>query len=112
MLEVIFRQQISTTPSTFSTLAIFIIRRGQTNALYVTMRKFKRQCRELSDEHKQKISQSTEGKPKSAEHRKHISQGLKDYWAGVPHKPGYDALTMDDYLGISPDTSDEDGEYD
>ena len=88
------------------------MRRGQTNALYVTMNKFKRQWRELSDEHKQKIRQSAEGKPKSAEHREHISQGLKDYWAGVPHKPGYDTLTMDDYLGVSPDTSDEDGEYD
>ncbi len=36
---------------------------------------YKRQWRELSDEHKKKISQSSTNKPKSAEHREHKSQG-------------------------------------
>ena len=55
------------------------------------MKHYKRQWRELSDEHKQKLSQSAAGKPKSAEHRAHISQGLRDYWTSVPHKPGNSA---------------------
>ena len=36
------------------------------------MKHYKRQWRELSDEHKQKLSQSAAGKPKSAEHRAHF----------------------------------------
>lgn len=47
----------------------------------------KRQWRELSDEHREKISKSAAGKPKSAEHRAHISQAMKDYWYTVPHRP-------------------------
>lgn len=43
------------------------------------MKDFKRQYRELSDEHQEKISQATANKPKSAEHRLHISQAMKDY---------------------------------
>lgn len=73
------------------------------------MKHYKRQWRELSDEHKQKLSQSAAGKPKSAEHRAHISQGLRDYWTSVPHKPGNDTITMDDYLGIASKTNDDDG---
>ena len=73
------------------------------------MKHYKRQWRELGDEHKQKIRQSAEGKPKSAEHREHISQGLRDYWTTVPHKPGNDTITMDDYLGITPKTSNSNG---
>jgi len=51
------------------------------------MKDFKRQYRELSDEHREKISQATANKPKSAEHRLHISQAMKDYWQTVPHRP-------------------------
>ena len=60
----------------------------------------KRIWRELSDEHKEKISQASKNKPKSAAHREHIRQGMIDYWRGVPHKPtsGKD-MTMDEYLG-------------
>ena len=65
------------------------------------MNKFKRQWRELSAEHKDKISQSTKNKPKSAEHREHISQGMIDYWSGVPHRPDDEGVSMDEYLGIS-----------
>ncbi len=51
------------------------------------MKNFKRQWRELSDEHREKISQSSYGRPKSATHRQHISQAMKDYWKDVPHRP-------------------------
>ena len=57
---------------------------------------YKRQWRELSDEHKEKISQSSKNKPKSMIHRQHISQAMKEYWKDVPHKP--EDLSMDDYL--------------
>ena len=40
----------------------------------------KRQYRELSDETKQKISNSSRNRPKSDQHKQHISQGMKDYW--------------------------------
>ena len=73
------------------------------------MKNYKRQWRELSDEHKQRISQSSVGKTKSAEHREHISQGLRDYWAGVPHKPGQEGITMDEFLGINTQNGKDDG---
>ena len=65
------------------------------------MAKYKRQWRELTDAHKEKISQSSSGKPKSSAHRQHISQSMKQYWRGVPHRPDEEHLTMDEYLGIS-----------
>ena len=49
--------------------------------------KYKRQYRQLSDETKQKISQATANRPKSADHRAHISQAMKKYWEGVSNKP-------------------------
>lgn len=66
------------------------------------MKEYKRQWRELSDEHKEKISQASTDKPKSAEHKLHISQAMKDYWQGVPHRPDKDSEhdAMRDYLGI------------
>lgn len=51
------------------------------------MTNYKRQWRELSDEHREKISQATANKPKSAEHREHIRQAMIDYWRTVPNKP-------------------------
>ena len=65
------------------------------------MAQYNRQWRELSDNHKDKISQSSSGKPKSAAHRQHISQSMKQYWQGVPHRPDSEHLSMDEYLGIS-----------
>ena len=47
------------------------------------MKNYKRQWRELSDETKERISQS-----------------LIDYWRGVPHKPGYESMTMDEFLVV------------
>ena len=48
---------------------------------------YKRQYRELDDEVKEKISNSSRNKPKSAEHKMHISQGMQEYWSTVPSKP-------------------------
>lgn len=64
------------------------------------MKNYKRQWRELSDETKKRISQSSKNKPKSAAHKEHISQSLIDYWRGVPHKPGNEGMTMDEFLGV------------
>lgn len=47
---------------------------------------YKRQYRELDNDVKAKISNSSRNKPKSAEHRLHISQGMEKYWQTVPHK--------------------------
>ena len=46
----------------------------------------KRMYRDLDDEVKQKISASTKGKPKSYDHKLHISQGMKKYWEGIPYR--------------------------
>ena len=51
------------------------------------MKEYKRQYRELSDEIKQKISNSSRNRPKSDLHKQHISQGMKDYWQNVPNRP-------------------------
>lgn len=53
--------------------------------------KYKRQYRQLSDEVKQKISQATANRPKSAVHKAHISQGMKKYWESVVDKPDIDS---------------------
>jgi hypothetical protein len=51
------------------------------------MKEYKRQYRELSDETKQKISNSSRNRPKSDQHKQHISQGMKDYWQNIPNRP-------------------------
>lgn len=51
------------------------------------MKEYKRQFRELDQETKQKISDSSRNRPKSDEHKKHISQGMIKYWETVPHRP-------------------------
>jgi hypothetical protein len=56
---------------------------------------YKRQYRELDDTTKEKISRSSQGKPKSDLHKQHISQAMVDYWKTVPHKPEDD---MREYL--------------
>lgn len=47
-------------------------------------KEYKRQFRELSASTKQKISASLKGRGKSDTHKQNISNGLKDYWKGVP----------------------------
>lgn len=51
----------------------------------------KRLYRNLNDEVKKKISASTKGKPKSYDHKLHISQGMKKYWESVPYKDSADS---------------------
>lgn len=51
------------------------------------MEQKKRQFRELSDETKEKISNSTRGRAKSAQHKENISQGMIKYWETIPNKP-------------------------
>ena len=51
------------------------------------MKVYKRQYRQLDDEIKQKISNSSRNRPKSDQHKQHISQGMKDYWQNVPNRP-------------------------
>lgn len=48
---------------------------------------YKRQYRQLDDDVKQKISDSTRNRPKSEEHKEHIRQGMIHYWQGVPDRP-------------------------
>ena len=47
----------------------------------------KRKFREHSDETKEKISTSTMGKPKTAQHKANISKGMQEYWKSVPNIP-------------------------
>ena len=51
------------------------------------MKEYKRQYRQLDDETKQKISNSSRHRPKSDQHKQRISQGMKDYWQNVPNRP-------------------------
>lgn len=58
----------------------------------------KRQWRELDDATRERISLSTQGKPKSEQHKQRISQALKDYWQNIPHRP-QSGITMEDLIG-------------
>lgn len=49
-----------------------------------TNNNYKRKTREMSDETKQKISNSLRGRKKSFQHSQNISKGLVDYWKSVP----------------------------
>ena len=62
----------------------------------ISMEKYKRKYRQLSDETKSKISVSSKNKPKSALHRQHIQQSMLRYWSTVGNKPT--DLPMNDYL--------------
>lgn len=58
---------------------------------------YKRQYRELDDDVKMKISNSSRNKSKSEEHKEHISQGMVKYWQTVPHKQT-EETTIDDLV--------------
>lgn len=60
------------------------------------MKEYKRQYRQLSDETKNKISNSNRNKPKSEIQKQRIRQAMIQYWKTVPNKPN--SLSMDDYL--------------
>ena len=59
---------------------------------------YKRQYRELEDTTKEKIRVAACGQPKSAMHKQHISQAMRNYWRGVPHRP-QSGITMNDLIG-------------
>lgn len=48
---------------------------------------YKRKCRQMSDETKQKISQSLKGRSKSMSHVENIKNGLRNYWKNIPNRP-------------------------
>ncbi len=48
---------------------------------------YKRQYRQMSDETKQKISQSLKGRSKSMSHVENIKNGLINYWKNIPNRP-------------------------
>lgn len=58
---------------------------------------YKRQYRQLSDDTKKKIQASSTGKQKTAMHRQHISQAMREYWKNVPNK--LQATTKDNLIG-------------
>lgn len=60
--------------------------------------KHKRQWRELDDATRERISCSTQGKPKSEQHKQRISQAMINYWQQVPHRP-QSGITMADLIG-------------
>lgn len=60
------------------------------------MKEYKRQYRQLSDETKNKISNSNRNKPKTEIQKQRIRQAMIQYWKTVPNKPNN--LSMDDYL--------------
>jgi hypothetical protein len=47
---------------------------------------YKRQYREVDDATKERISASLRGRSKSITHAQAISQGMKEYWQGVPSR--------------------------
>ena len=60
-------------------------------------KKYKREYRELRPETIEKLKTNASLKrPKSATHKLHISQGLKQYWSGVKSKN--DEYTMTDLI--------------
>lgn len=48
---------------------------------------YKRKYRQMSDETKQKISQSLKGRSKSMSHVLKIRHGLRNYWKQIPNRP-------------------------
>lgn len=46
----------------------------------------KRTTRKLSEDTKKKISNSLKGVKKTDEHKKAISEGLKEYWKTIPYE--------------------------
>lgn len=55
--------------------------------------KYKRKYRELDNVVKAKISQANKNKPKSAEHKMHISQSMEKYWQSVPNREDVEGKT-------------------
>lgn len=49
-----------------------------------------RNCRQMSDDTKKKISAAMKNRSKSPTHRANISKGMKTYWEGIPEKEDTD----------------------
>ena len=60
------------------------------------VKKFKRQFRERDEVTKQKISNALRHRKKSASHCQAISDGLKNYWEGVPSMKNNEGKTLND----------------
>lgn len=56
-----------------------------------------RKFRERDEITKMKISNSLRNRTKSIEHRNAISQGLKNYWEGVPSKDNNEVKPFNPY---------------
>lgn len=56
-----------------------------------------RMYRQLAQATKDRISNSSKGKAKSEEHKRNISQAMKQYWATIPNKP--QQMKMNDLIG-------------
>lgn len=59
-------------------------------------KQYKRQTRKMSDQTKQKISQSLTGRKKSPTHVSNISQALKHYWSQIEDGDGENDSTNDE----------------
>lgn len=51
-------------------------------------KEYKRKTRSMPNDVKEKIRKSSMGKKKSEEHRQHIREGMKAYWATIPEGDG------------------------
>lgn len=59
----------------------------------------KREYREIDDDVKERISQSSKGQHKTQSHKDHISQSMIRYRQSVPHRPENDKpTTIEDLL--------------
>ena len=77
ILQVFFGKKMATYYSfrSFSTIYIKIPNMSK---------EYKRRTRHLSQKTRQKISKTLTGRRKSADHSRHIAEGMKKYWASVP----------------------------
>jgi hypothetical protein len=48
------------------------------------MKEYKRKNRSVSQKVRDKISRTLTGRKKSADHARHIAEGMRRYWASVP----------------------------
>lgn len=62
---------------------------------HTAKKEYKRKTRSMPNDVKEKIRKSSTGKKKSEEHRQHIREGMKAYWATVPE--GDDNVASYDY---------------
>ena len=86
MIYPVFQRKKSLLLLLFLLILLFIDGAG-TETPEMNMNDYKRQYREIDDETKKKISLTSRNKPKSEQHKLHISQAMEKYWQKVPHRP-------------------------